>query len=512
MTTRPLELPAQAETGIAGLDKILQGGLPRYRSYLIQGQTATGKTTLALQFLLAGVQRGETTLYFTLSETADELQHVAATHGWSLTGIHIHELTPILVAQGTARQTVFPAAEVELSDVTAEIRQMLEQIRPDRVVFDSITELRLLATTPLRYRQQLLDLRQQLFEFKCTTLFLSNDLLEESDLTIDTLVYGILTLSRLTPSYGGTRRRLEVTKLRGMAYAEGYHDFRIQTGGLEVYPRLQAESTQEHPAWEVLSSGVVALDALVGGGLETGTACLITGQAGTGKTTVAMLYAYAAIQRAEAVAVFLFDERMETWYHRAASLGMDLRTPVLQGRLHVRYVGTGEISAGEFAHLIRQMVETEGIKVLVLDSLSGYLNAMPEEKLVLNQMHEMLTYLGQCGVLTLMVVTQHGLLNSHDPLDLSYLADTVLLLRHFEAAGSVRQAISVLKKRYAAHERSIRELSIAARGVQVGPPLVAFRGVLTGTPQYEGSQHHLLLMEHQPEPASSLPDEVSGGG
>jgi circadian clock protein KaiC len=508
MTDSPLRLSAKAATGIAGLDEILQGGFPRYRSYLIQGKYGTGKTTLALQFLLTGRDSGETVLYFTMSETNEELAQVAAGHGWSLDGVHIHELVPMAIAQATTRQTVFPSAEMELDEMTEEILRILDTIRPQRVVFDSVTEIRLLATTPLRYRQQLLSLRQRLFELRCTTLLLSNDLLEDNDLTLDSLVHGVITLNRITPEYGKVRRRLEIVKLRGMAYAEGYHDLRIRPGGLVIYPRLQTGAAMPLVQWETLSSGITELDALVGGGLETGTACLLAGQAGTGKTTVAMLYAYAAVQRGEPVAIFLFDERLETWHQRATSLGMELHAAIAQGLVTVRQVDIGEISPGEFAHLVRQTVEVQKVKAIVIDSLSGYINAMPEETLLLNQMHELLAYLGANNVLALVVVTQRGVfnINAQGPLDLSYLVDTVLLLRHFEAEGVVRQAISVIKKRYGHHEKTIRELRITAQGVLVGLPLTAFSGILSGVPQYEGGSQALLALENQLAHPSSQPD------
>lgn len=499
MTESPGPLYAKAATGIVGLDEVLQGGFPRHRSYLIQGQFGTGKTTLALQFLLEGSRLGETTLYLTMSETANELDQVAHAHSWSLAGIHIHELIPLAVAQVATRQTVFHSADVELDEITEDILQTLEQVRPDRLVFDSVTEIRLLASTPLRYRQQLLALRERLFELNCTALFLSNDLMEEGDLTLDSLVHGVITLHRITPEYGKVRRRLEVTKLRGMAYPEGYHDFRIRPGGLELYPRIQLSPPTKPPAWETLSSEIAELDALLGGGLETGTSCLIAGQAGTGKTSVAMLYVAAAIRRGEHAAVFLFDERLDTWYHRAKGLGMDLRPAADQGLINVRQINTGEISPGEFAYLVWQMVQKQKIKILVIDSISGYLNAMPGEKLLLNQMHELLTSLGEQGVLTLLLLTQHGMMNINgsNSLDLSYLADTVMLLRHFEAEGAVRQAISVIKKRYAEHERTIRELYITARGIQVGSPLTTFIGVLNGSPHYEGSSKELFKNSQQ---------------
>jgi circadian clock protein KaiC len=349
-------------------------------------------------------------------------------------------------------------------------------------------------------------LRQHLLALGCTTLFLSDEPVETTRQPPISLVHGVISLMRSSPVYGPMRRVLEVTKLRGVSYAEGYHDFRLLTGGLEVYPRIEVGQSQKAPAWEVISSGISELDALVGGGLDTGTACLLTGQSGTGKTTVATVYIHAAIQRGESTAVFLFDERRATWHHRAERLGFDLRPAVDQGLLHVRQVNTGELSPGEFSYRVGQLVDEAKIKVLVIDSLSGYLNAMAEEQLVIHQMHDLLTYLGSRGVLTLLVVTQHGIIGGtpQNPIDLSYLADTVLLLRHFEAGGAVRQAISALKKRYAAHERTIRELQISEKGIYVSAPLSDFQGVLTGNPTYEGHSPVLRKIEQRPDRASPV--------
>lgn len=489
-----------AATGITGLDELLLGGLPRARSYLIQGRFGTGKTTLALQFLLTGAQAGEAGLYFTLAESKVELQQNANSHGWSLDAVHIHELIPLTLAQFTARQTVFPIPELELAEFMAEIGQVLDEVQPVRVVFDSLTELRLLAATPLRYRQQLLMLRQRLLAQGCTVLFLSNDLQEDVDLTLDSLVHGVIMLHRLTPDYGPVRRHLEIAKLRGLAYHDGAHDFCIRQGGLVVFPRLRLSPLPSESQWRTLASGVTALDTLLGGGLETGTACLLTGQAGTGKSTLATLYVQTALQRGEPAAVFLFDERPTTWFKRATNLHWDMQGAVDAGLLEIRSLNTGELSPGEFAYLLRQQVETRRVQVVVIDSLTGYLNAMAGEKLLINQLHELLAYLAQHGVLTLLVVTQHGPLPHSPPtvLDVSYLADTVLLLRHFEAEGAVHQAVSVLKKRYATHERTIRELTLAPGSVQVSLPLTEFQGVLSGTPQYVGDEQALLRLRQLP--------------
>jgi circadian clock protein KaiC len=507
-------LSAPASTGVPGLDEIMGGGVVRGHLYLVQGQTGTGKTTLALQFLLAGVHEGESGLYFTLAETAEELQQVAGSHGWSLASNLVYELSATSIKQTERQQTVFPPSEIELDELFDVIVEQLQERRPQRVVFDPITEVRLLADSSLRYRRQILLLRQQLLDLGCTTLFLSDEPVETTKQPPISLVHGVISLMRITPVYGPMRRSLEVTKLRGVSYAEGYHDLRIRTGGLEVYPRIQTAQGQKAPAWEVISSGINELDTLVGGGLETGTACLLTGQSGTGKTTVATLYVHAAIQRGESAAVFLFDERSETWRHRAAGLGFNLRPAIDQGILHVRHFNTGDLSPGEFAYRVRELVEEARIKVLVIDSLSGYLNAMAEEQLVIHQMHDLLTYLGNRGVLTLLVVTQHGILGMapHNPIDLSYLADTVLLLRHFEAGGAVRQAISVLKKRYASHERTIRELQISAQGIYVSAPLSGFRGVLTGNPTYGGHLPILREAEQHLEQTWTAPAMVREGG
>jgi circadian clock protein KaiC len=495
MNVSKIPVLEKATTGVAGLDHILNGGLPRGHTYLVEGQPGTGKTTLGLQFLREGIPNGETVLYVTLSETKQELEEIAASHGWSLEGIHIYELTAARVAeQLNYEQTVFHTADVELHEVTDEILRTINQLQPDRVVFDSITEIRLMAENPLRYRRQVFSIRQALSDITCTSLFMNVLPSDNSDEAFQSLVHGVLKFERTTPDYGGMRRRMQITKMRGMPYREGYHDFRIHTGGLRVYPRIEVKDPSLQHDWHVISSGNVELDTLLGGGLEIGTSCLFVGQSGTGKSTLATVYAYAAAQRNEPVSIFLFDEHLNTFYKRAEGQGMDLAPLVADGRLHIRQINIGELSPGEFATLVRDAVEQDHARLIAIDSLTGYLNAMPQEKLLVTQMHELLTYLSQCNVLAFLTITQHGIIGGPpiDPIDMSYLSDTVLLMRHFEAEGSVRQAISVVKKRHGLHEKTIREMRITSSGIHFSQPLQNFSGVLTGNPVYEGAHESLL--------------------
>jgi circadian clock protein KaiC len=488
----------------------LDGGFPRGHTYVVEGQSGTGKTTLGLQFLREGVRLGEKNLYVTLSETKQELEEITASHGWSLEGIDVYELTAAKVSERAgSEQTIFHTADVELTETVDEILSMIGHIRPDRVVFDSITEIRLMAENPLRYRRQVFALRQALADVRCTALFMNVRPADDSEDAFQSLVHGVLKFERFSPEYGGIRRRLNVAKMRGMPYVEGYHDFRIRTGGLEVFPRVQANGDHSGPSWQLMSSGIDELDRLLAGGLETGTACLIMGQSGTGKSSLCTVYVNSAARRGQRSAVFLFDERLETFFQRAGGQGIALEPVRDQGLLSVRQVNIGEMSAGEFAHRVRQAIEEDGAKVVVIDSLTGYLNAMPQENLLLTQMHELLTYLSQRDVLSLITLTQHGIIGGRpvDPIDLSYLADTVLLLRHFEAEGSVRQAISAVKKRHGPHEKTIREMHISASGIRVSEPLTAFSGVLTGNPVYEGQRDRLMSGAGKTRPGSA-----DGGG
>jgi circadian clock protein KaiC len=482
-----------ASTGIAGLDDLLRGGLPRRRIYLLQGSPGSGKTTLALQFLLEGTARGETGVYVTLSETEEELREVAASHGWSLDGIVLFELSALETSFAADTQnTLFHPSEVELGETTQKILEFVDKAQPRRVVFDSLSELRLLAGEPLRYRRQILLLKQYFTGKNSTVLFIS-DAAHAVDVELQSLAHGVLLMEKLPVQYGATRRHLEVLKLRGVDFRTGQHDYIIAHEGVRVFPRLIAAEHGRSFQRELVLSGVTDLDQLLGGGIERGTSALLLGPAGSGKSSTALQYVHAALTRGEAVAVFNFDENLSTSFARAAGMGLELRPFVEQGLLQVRQVDPAELSPGEFAHLIRQAVEKDKARIVVIDSLNGYLMAMPEERFLVVQLHELLTYLGQQGVTTLLVVAQHGLVgHMQSPVDATYLADSVVLFRYFEAAGQVRKAISVLKKRTGAHEDTIRELRIDAAGLRIGQPLANFRGVLTGTPVFGDAEQALL--------------------
>ncbi len=474
-------------SGVDGLDEILMGGLPSDCFYLVQGDPGSGKTTLALQFLLEGVRRGEKTLYITLSETKEELLKVARSHGWSLDAIPLFELSAIdSLIRPDAHTTVFHPSELELTKVTGLLLDEISKTRPARIVFDSLSEFRLMAETPLRYRRQLLNLKQEFAKYQSTVLLL-DDKMNNSQIGTDphvlSLTHGVIDMEQLSPDYGRSRRRLRVMKLRGVRFREGYHDYSIETGGLRVFPRIVAAEHRTEFRHEPVSSGHQELDALLGGGLDRGTTTLIMGPAGTGKSTLAMQYAAQMAGRGERSLLFAFDEIRGIVLARAAALGLDFGKHVDSGVITVQQVDPAEVSPGEFGMRIREGVEA-GCKLVIIDSLNGYMNAMPGEKYLANQLHELSAYLNQQGVLTIFILAQHGLLGpTESPVDLSYLADTVLHLRYFESSGMVRQALSVIKKRSGRHEKTIREFSLeSGRGLRVGPPLTQFQGVLTGGP------------------------------
>jgi circadian clock protein KaiC len=478
----------RVSTGIAGLDHLLGGGLPPKRFYLIEGDPGSGKTTLGLQFLRDGVARGEKVLYVTLSETKSELAAVAASHGWNLDGMAIHELAPSDEGfMPDDQYTFFHPSEVELSETTKAVLAEVARTNPSRVVFDSLSEMRLLAREPLRYRRQILGLKQFFIGRNCTVLLLDDRTSQDGDLQLQSLAHGVLMLEQLAPEYGAERRRLRVIKMRGVRFQGGFHDFLIASGGLRVFPRLVAAESRAHDSHGAVSTGIAKLDTLLGGGLDRGTSTLFVGPAGAGKSAIATRVAVAAAERDERVAMYLFDEGLETFRRRAAGLGSDVTAHVASGRIVLTQVDPAEMSPGEFADRIRTAVDRDHASVIVIDSLNGYMNAMPEERFLLAQLHELFMFLRQRGVLAISVVAQHGLVGQmQTPVDLSYLADNVLLLRFFEAAGTVRQAISVLKKRSGPHEKTIRELRLEASGIVVGEPLTEFRGVLTGVPVYTG--------------------------
>jgi circadian clock protein KaiC len=476
---------AAVPTGIAGLDSILAGGYTPNRIYLVEGDPGAGKTTLALQYLLEGRARGEKGMYVSLSETKEELDGVAHSHGWNLDGIHCYELLPSdenLTLDGQSR--LFHPSEVELSDTTRSILSEVERHQPARIVFDSLSEMRLLAQHPLRYRRQVLALKQFFIGRKCTVLLLDDRTATGNDLQLHSLAHGVISLEHVAQEYGAERRRVRVLKMRGRPFRGGFHDFLIRTGGVEIFPRLVAAEHRRHFDAEPLKSGVAELDKLTGGGLHRGTSALLMGPAGCGKSTIATQYAVAAAERGERSVLFTFDESVATLVMRSEGLGIDLKKHLDAKLIRVQQVDPGELSPGEFIHSIRRAVEREGARVVVIDSLNGYLHAMPEERFLTIQLHEVLTYLGQQGAVTLMVVAQRGLLGSgmQTPVDASYLADTVIALRYFEARGALRRAISVVKKRSGAHEDTLREFHLRRGGVSLGRPLHDFHGVMSGIP------------------------------
>jgi circadian clock protein KaiC len=482
----PIEQPdlTQARTGIEGLDDVLNGGLTPNRLYLLEGMPGSGKTTLAFQFLLEGVRQNEKVLYITLSETEEEIRAVAITHGWPFEGIEVRELVPNEDSlQPSEEYTMFHPSEVELNDTTRKILDDVERIRPARLVFDSLSELRLLAGSPLRYRRQILALKHYFAGRKCTVLLLDDLTGENHDLQVQSIAHGVILLEQNMPDYGKQRRRLSVLKYRGRDFRGGYHDYIIKRGGLEVFPRLVAA---EHPAdypQERLMSGLAELDELIGGGLDRGTSTLITGAAGTGKSSIAAMFACAAADRGESATLFIFDESRKTLIARMLSLGFDMRGHVDAGRINIRQVDPGEWSPGEFAHAVRLAVTQNQSSIVIIDSLNGYLHSMPHERFLIIQLHEVLTYLGQHGVATILINAQLGLIGQmKSEIDASYLADAVVLMRYFELSGEVRMAISVVKKRGSQHERTIREISMKGGRISVGEPLRDYQGVLTGIP------------------------------
>ncbi|MBV8740673.1 MAG: AAA family ATPase [Sinobacteraceae bacterium] len=473
------------KTGITALDDILHGGLISERLYLIDGNPGSGKTTFALQFLLEGARRGEKCLYVTLSETKQELEAGAESHGWSLDAIDIveliadqqHELSGDAV-------TMLQPSDVELSETMGKILDAIERSNPARVVFDSLSEMRLLAQSSLRYRRQILALKQFFVGRKCTVLMLDDRTAEGPDLQLHSIAHGVIALYVTPPVYGHARRQLQVLKFRGSDFSSGFHDFSIRQGGLVVFPRLVAAEHATQFSQSVIESGVASLDALLGGGIERGTSTLLVGPPGSGKSTLALQYACAATQRGDHAASFVFDETKAALLVRSRGLGLNLREGPGSGEISLRQIDPVEISPGEFAAMVRKSVEQDGARVVIIDSLNGYLNAMPQDNFLVAQLHELLSYLSNQGVTTFMVVAQTGMLGAamNSPVDASYLADSVVMLRYFEHSGKVKKALSVMKKRTGSHEGSIRELWFDQRGVHLSEPLLELRGVLTGVP------------------------------
>lgn len=494
MTTVTPSGEDQASTGIPGLDDILAGGLARDRLYLFEGSPGTGKTTAALAFLRAGAKLGEPTLYITLSETEDELRATATSHGWDLDGIEVFELVPpesLLDEQ--QQQSLLYSSDLELGETTRMIFERVERTRPSRVVVDSLSEIRLLAQSSLRYRRQVLALKHYFAKHNATVLLLDDLTTDTLDKTVHSVAHGVVRLEELAPEYGAERRRVRIIKYRGRKFRGGFHDFTIKTGGLEVYPRLVSSEHRTSFSRDALPSGIEGLDALLGGGVERGSSCLVLGPAGTGKSLLALYFALSAVRRGERAALFVFDEELGLLFDRVRGLGIDLQPLVDSKKLLVQQVDAAELSPGEFTAKVRECVDRLTIRTVIIDSLNGYQAAMPEEQFLVLHVHELLQYLNRQGATTFLTVAQHGLVGDMKaPVDVTYLADTVLLLRYFEAAGDVRRAMSVIKKRSGGHEKTIREFQIDADGLKVGPPLNGFQGVLRGVPNFVGQGSGLM--------------------
>ena len=478
-------------SGVPGLDHVLQGGFLREGFYLLQADPGSGKTTVALQYVLGRLKAGESCLYVTLTESRADLEDACASHGWSLDGLEVCDLTQDAAGLvGESRASVFHPAETELGDTTKKILAEVERVKPRHVVFDGLAELRLLSGDSLRYRRQLLALKQFFKERGVTVLLLDDRSNPFGDVQPESLVGGNIVMERFLPEYGKARRRLYVTKVRGANFREGYNDYEIADGGVVVHPRLVAAEHHERFDRVAYPSGVATLDEMLDGGLTTGTTTLLLGPAGVGKSTISMQYVANALRKGDRAAVYTFDEVLDTLFDRSEKLCLGspggMREFQADGRLHAQQIDAAELTAGAFAHEVRRQVEA-GAKVIVIDSLNGYMNAMPEERFLVTHLHELFAYLNQKGVVTIMVVAQHGLITQGmSDLDVSYLADTVLMFRYFEAAGEIHQAVSVFKKRTGLHQRTLRQLKITAAGVTVGEPLAGFRGIMTGTPEYEG--------------------------
>ncbi|MDP8984026.1 MAG: circadian clock protein KaiC [Pseudomonadota bacterium] len=490
------EISGKALSGIAGLDDVLEGGFSRGHLFLLEGEPGAGKTTVGLQFLSAGALVGERCLYMTLSETETELRQGAASHHWVLDEhIKICELLPPeSLLTGEQHQSLLYASDLELGETTKQIFDAVSRENPSRMVIDSLSEIRLLAQSSLRYRRQILVIKHYFARLGVTVLMLDDLTSDATDKTVHSIAHGVIRLEQNAPAYGAERRRMRVVKYRGQKYRGGYHDFIISTGGINVFPRLVAAEHRQRTPRTRYSTGITAFDALLGGGIDSGSSTLILGPAGTGKSLIAVTFAMAAVARGERAALFVFDEELGLLFDRMKTMNIDLESAREAGRLVIEQIDAAELTPGEFAHRVRCIVEGDDLKTVVIDSLNGYQAAMPEERSLILHIHELLQYLNRHGVATFMTVAQHGLVGGDlpAPIDITYLADTVVLLRYFEARGRVRRAISVIKKRTGRHESTIREYRVENGGVTLGEPLDAFQGVLRGVPQYAGDQFPLF--------------------
>jgi len=476
---------ARIDTGISGFDDILSGGLPAGQMYLIEGTPGTGKTTLAMQFIRAAILKGESALYITLSESKRELEATALSHGWSADQLSIAEFVPDEASISPEQQyTVFHPSELELASTIQKLTHLIEERKPARLVIDSLSELRLLASDTMRYRRQVLALKQFFADRDTTVLLLDDRSAEGSDMQLQSIAHGVIRLAQVQRSYGVTRRQIEIIKLRGSSFREGFHDYVIQTGGIRIFPRLIANEHAGVFENKRVESGVASLDAMFGGGINRGSSTLLVGPTGCGKSSIAILYAYAAAKRGDRAIVYSFDEVLRTAQERAEALGLPVRDEIAKGTLAMSQIDPAELSPGEFIWQIRADVQEKDTRVVVIDSLNGFLNAMPGERDLVLQLHELIAFLNQQGVATIIILTQHGLVGSmHAEIDVSYLADNVVLLRFFEAEGEMRRVISVVKQRSGSHELNLREFHLRDIGIDVGDPLTNLRGILTGVPE-----------------------------
>lgn len=482
-------------TGIPGLDEVLGGGLTAERVYLVEGTPGTGKTTLALQFLLEGLAHGEAGLYITLSETADELDAVAESHGWLIDDLSIHELADDETLDPEAQQSILHPAELELGETSKGVMEAVESVKPARIVFDSLSEMRLLAQNPLRYRRQILALKQFFASRACTVLLL-DDKTSQPDQHLHSVAHGVISLEQIAQEFGKERRRVNIIKMRGLKYQGGFHDYLLDTGGIRVFPRLVAMEHLEFTP-ETRSTGLACFDHLLGGGLVAGTNILVMGPSGVGKTTLIIRCMLASLERGENAAFYLFDEGLGTLFARSESLGMNLRPFVANGQLDIRHVDPAELSPGEFAQMVRDAVELGDVKFLAIDSLNAYMKAMPGEQFLVLQMHELLSFLNQKGVMTALILAEHGVVGPlHRDVDLSYLSDTTVLMRFFESDGELRRAVTVAKSRMSSHASTIHEMLLHRNGIVIGQPLKGFEGVLTGLPIYRGDTAMIVSPDH----------------
>lgn len=494
-TTEPHDSSEVSVTGIEGLDALLRGGLPVNRLYLVTGRPGAGKTTLALQYLMEGTRRGEQGLYVTLSETKEEVYAVARSHGWDLRGIDIFEMSAFeLQFAQESQNTVFYPSEIELNRAMDLLQKRVSEATPSRIAIDSLTELRLLADTPLRYRRQILSLKQFLAGRSITTMLLDDLAADGGDLHVQSIAHGVIELGKIEADYGAILRRIKVTKLRGVNFVDGYHDAAIERGGFKVFPRLAAEDGSRPSLVPGLAtSDVPELDTLLGGGLDFGSSCLLSGPAGTGKSSLALQFALAAARRGEKSIIYLFEESRRGTIARAASSGMSLEAPMQAGMIELVEVTGAEIAPGQFIHMLKERVERDGARIVIIDSLNGYFEAMSDTRFLKLQLHGLLSFLSHIGVVTFMTLAQFGIIGRMQaPADLTYLADTVILLRYFEERGKVLKAVSVIKKRLGGHENTLREFKVDHAGIRVGAPLTEFQGVLTGVPIFTGHSGNMM--------------------